>query len=41
MSAARWQKGDVAVDGPDLGVWLLLNSTGGADAAWMGGSGQM
>lgn len=40
-SAARWQWGDAAVVGPDLGFLCLLNSTGGADALWMGDSGQM
>lgn len=39
--AARWQWGDAAVVGPDLGFPSLLNSTGGADALWMGDSGQM
>lgn len=31
----------VSVAGPDLGFLRLLNSTGGADALWMGDSGQM
>lgn len=39
--AARWQWGDAAVVGPDLGFLHLLNSTGGADALWMGEPGQM
>lgn len=41
MSAARWQRGAAAVAGPALGFLRLLNSTGGADAPWMGDSGQM
>lgn len=41
MSAARWQRGVAAVAGPALGFLRLLNSAGGADAPWMGDSGQM